>query len=59
MADIVNGKCDYINKGNWKDCKECADVNNLPYSQCCLFECFEHDFCKGCTKYNQHKHENN
>lgn len=34
----------------YKNCKECADVNLFPYKFCCIKECGEHEFCRGCNK---------
>lgn len=31
-----------------KLCKECATENKFPYIYCCLLECGEHEFCRGC-----------
>ena len=30
-------------------CLECQIKHEMPYYFCCLDECGEHEFCKGCT----------
>ena len=30
-------------------CEECHDRFKFPYEYCCLGECNEHEFCKGCN----------
>lgn len=32
------------------DCKNCSKKYQFPFSFCCLVECGEHEFCKGCDK---------
>ena len=29
-------------------CLQCQADNNMPNGYCCLFECGEHEFCRGC-----------
>lgn len=31
-------------------CSDCAEAHEFPYSYCCLYECGEHEFCRGCDK---------
>lgn len=33
-----------------KDCKKCALEHEFPYDFCCLPECGEHEFCRGCKR---------
>ena len=32
------------------DCEKCSKNNQFPFVFCCLIECGEHEFCKGCDK---------
>lgn len=34
---------------NTKDCNQCQTEYNMPHSYCCLDECGEHEFCRGCN----------
>lgn len=41
----TNGKnCQKTN-----NCKECAKLFKMPHVYCCLDECGEHEFCRGCN----------
>lgn len=31
-------------------CSICAEIYQYPYRFCCLNECGEHEFCRGCDK---------
>lgn len=33
-----------------KKCEECHEKNNMRFSYCCLIECGEHEFCRGCRR---------
>lgn len=37
---------------NFHICEECAKENDFKYPYCCLRECGEHEFCRGCNNYN-------
>lgn len=41
--------CGYTNS-NGLSCKECSERYKMPYEQCCLYECGEHEFCRNCSK---------
>lgn len=30
------------------ECEQCHKENKMHYYFCCLFECGEHEFCRGC-----------
>lgn len=32
------------------DCKKCSEKYQMPFRFCCLIECGEHEFCRGCDK---------
>lgn len=31
-------------------CEVCAKKYEMPYDNCCLYECCEHEFCRSCKK---------
>lgn len=31
-------------------CKKCQAYHDFPYDYCCLYECGEHEFCRGCER---------
>lgn len=55
-------ECEYLISGKWEkeneegvidcihDCKECSKKYQLPFGYCCLIECGQHEFCRGCKK---------
>lgn len=40
--------CKRYDKKEDADCKQCGRDNSFKYDFCCLNECGEHSFCKGC-----------
>lgn len=32
------------------DCDKCSKEYEMPHPYCCLNECNEHEFCRGCNK---------
>lgn len=36
-------------------CQGCALINKFPFQFCCLYECGEHEFCRGCSRINKSK----
>ncbi len=43
--------CEYQNLNHTIEvnCKQCSENYNMRYDFCCLNECGEHEFCKGCN----------
>jgi hypothetical protein len=37
-------------ENNIPNCSACQAENEMPYKYCCLSECGEHEFCRGCGK---------
>lgn len=45
----MNMKCPY-KEADSTQCYACQDEKSMPYVYCCLVECGEHEFCRGCDK---------
>lgn len=43
MSDSIS-----LYKDDVKDCTECKEKNKMSHDFCCLYECGEHEFCRGC-----------
>lgn len=46
--DVKENKEEGINCIN--DCEECSKKYRFPFSHCCLIECGQHGYCRGCKK---------
>ena len=51
LSCYVYCKYDELNSDNLGiDCSRCHKKYNMKYNYCCLNECGEHEFCRGCYK---------
>mgnify|MGYP006980058451 FL=1 len=49
MTDMDKEGCGYTNSYGLS-CAECSAKYQIPYEQCCLYECGENEFCRNCDK---------
>lgn len=49
MTDMDKEGCGYTNSYGLS-CAECSAKYQIPYEQCCLYECGENEFCRNCEK---------